>query len=153
MSGSIKITRSCINPPGKDSRDDYNAEWVELQVGSGADLSNHVVEHYINPDTQEQDWSAYYRFGVSERFSPGQRIRIHSGAGEARYEDGVHHRYVAGPGEKGQWRLNNTGDTIRVLDPSHNELDRKAFNGNEGYCAQGSNSDPGPQRKPPTQYA
>lgn len=153
MPGNVKITRACINPPGRDTRDEYNSEWAELQVGSGADLSGHVVEHYINPDTQAQKWSTYYGFAAGERFSAGERIRIHSGAGEARFEGGVHHRYVANEGERGQWRLNNDGDTLRILDESGSELDKKAFNGQEGYCNGKDGSVPGSQRKVKTQYA
>lgn len=153
MPGNVKITRACINPPGKDSRDDYNAEWVELQVAPAADLSGHVVQHFINPETQAREWSPYYRFGPGEAFAAGDRIRVHSGAGEPALEGGIYHRYVADPGEKGQWRLNNTGDTIRVLDAGEQEVDKKAFIGNEGYCADKPSQGSGPQRKPPTQYA
>lgn len=156
MSQQVSITRACINPPGRDDRSNYNAEWVELQVGSAADLDGFRVEHLINPDTNEQAWSLYYLFGDGERFPAGSRIRIHSGAGEARKDEhGVFLRFVADAGEKGQWRLNNTGDALKVLDASQVKLDEKAFNGDEGYCgAKGhSSSEPGHQKKPQTQYA
>ena len=153
MAQNPKITRACINPPGKDDRDNYNAEWVELQVGAETDLSGHTVEHYINPDTQAQAWTPYYRFASNERFPAGAHIRIHSGAGQPKQEGNTHHRYVADAGEKGQWHLNNTGDTIRLLDPNGSKLDEKAFNGKEGYCTGKSDQGSGPQTKPPTQYA
>lgn len=156
MKGQVKITRACINPPGKDERDHYNAEWVELQVGSATDLSGCDVEHLINPETQKQDWSLYYRFGSGESFPAGSHIRIHSGAGNAHQDaQGAYHRYVADDSERGQWRLNNTGDAIRVRDPDKTKLDEKAFNGNEGYCTETGDMppEPKPQKKPPTQYA
>lgn len=151
-----KITRACINPPGKDDRDNYNAEWVELQVGAGSDLSGYEVQHLINPKTQQEEWSRYHQFITEESFQAGTHIRIHSGAGQP-YEDdkGVVHRYVADNGEKGQWRLNNSGDAIRLLNSVSNKIDEKAFTGNEGYCTSTGepSSDSGPQKKPQTQYA
>jgi hypothetical protein len=153
MPANAKITRACINPPGKDNRDAYNSEWVELQVGSESDLSGHIVEHLINPKTQQQGWSVYFQFDTGESFPAGSHIRIHSGAGTAKQDGKTYHRYVADSDEKGQWRLNNDGDAIRLLDPHGTKLDEKAFNGLEGYCDEAGSNDSGPQKKPQTQYA
>jgi len=152
MSSKPKITRACINPPGKDTRDRYNEEWVELEVGSASDLSGYVVDHLIDPRTKRQAWSTYYRFGDGESFSAGARVVIHSGAGEDRGDGNVFHRFVAKDEERGQWRLNNDGDSVRMLDPDGTKVDEKAFTGGEGYCS-GKDGGAGPQKKPQTQYA
>jgi hypothetical protein len=153
MTASPKIVRACMNPPGKDSRDDYNAEWVELQIGAEVDLSGYSVEHFIHPETKRQEWSPYYRFGDEQPFPAGSVIRIYSGAGTARREGGTFHRYVADDEEKGQWCLNNDGDTVRVLTPEDNKLDEKAFTGKEGYCTEEGDRGSSRQKKPQTQYA
>lgn len=151
MSQQIKIAKACINPPGKDTGQNYNNEWVELQVEASVDLGGCELQHYINPDTEQREWATYYRFSQDETFNRGDRIRVHSGSGKAKKDDdGMYHRHVADNEEKGRWWLNNTGDEIRLIDTNNTLIDRKAFTGEEGHCGgQGQ----GEQTKPQTQYA
>lgn len=151
MSQQTRITKACINPPGKDKGQNYNSEWAELQVDSAVDLSGYELHHYINPETQNREWALYYRFLQGEAFSRGDRIRVHSGNGKPkRDDDGTHHRYAADREERGRWWLNNTGDELKLLDAGGALVDRKAFTGEEGHCGgQGQ----GEQKKPQTQYA
>lgn len=153
MPTNVKITRACINPPGKDNRNAYNSEWVELQVGPASDLSGHIIEHLINPKTQQQGWSVYFQFGTGESFPAGSHIRIYSGAGTPKQDGKTFHRYVADGDEKGQWRLNNEGDSIRLLDTRGTKLDEKAFHGREGYCDKAGGHGSGGQERPQSQYA
>lgn len=156
---NVKVSRACINPPGKDNRSNYNAEWVELAIHEDADLSGCELQHLINPHTKRQAWEAYYRFGANERFPKGTKVRVHSGHPPAdvnREPDADHryHRYVCQPGEQGQWRLNNDGDSVKLLAADGTKIDETPFSGQEGYCDEkGSDGNGKPKQHPGTQYA
>lgn len=155
---NVKVSRACINPPGKDDRSDYNAEWVELTVHEDVDFSGYELQHLINPHTKRQAWEPYFRFPAGDRFAKGSKVRVHSGhpptstpSGADR--DDLHHRYVCQPGEQGQWRLNNDGDSVKLLAGDDTKVDETAFSGNEGYCDKGGKGDDQPKQHPKTQYA
>jgi hypothetical protein len=154
MATTFKIHRACIDPPGKDNRNDYNTEWVEIKTDGPADLSGFTLDHFINPQSLKREWSHYYVFGSGENFAGITVIRVHSGHGQShitREADGsqIHHRYVADGEEKGQWRLNDTGDSVRLVSTAGTVVAERTFTA--GHC-DGNNSGK-PQEKPQTQYA
>jgi hypothetical protein len=152
---AAKIHRACIDPPGKDNRNDYNSEWAEVKTEGPANLNNFVLEHLVNPQTAGRAWAPYYVFGPNDNFAGPAIIRVHSGHGQPNITqdaNGVqtHHRYVADGAEKGQWRLNDTGDVLRLVSPNGTVITERAFA--EGHCDSGTSATK-PQEKPQTQYA
>lgn len=127
--GELRIIRASINPPGKDIRGEYNEEWVDLMLLEDTNLDDYEVEHTINPGTPNAALRLYYRFQENTALTAGTIVRIHSGAVEDNLAPapGIIHRYVADPGEKGNWRLNNQRDTIRVLDAGGAVVDTQSF--------------------------
>lgn len=126
---AVKIAAAVINPEGKDLRTDYNAEWVELLVQERMSLDGYIVQHTINPGMPQQAFVDFYTFREARPFPFGSAIRIHSGAARNNPHPapGVIHRYVAGEHERGNWRLNNTVDTFRILNREGRVLHRRTF--------------------------
>lgn len=125
----VHLARAMINPPGRDRRSDYNDEWVEVGLQDTRSLEGYVVEHTLNINTPSERLGVYYRFREPTVFAGGSLIRIHSGAAD-RHEDPPAdriNRYVADPGELGNWRLNNSRERLRVLDPSGAVVDEQTF--------------------------
>ncbi|HMN27196.1 MAG TPA: helix-hairpin-helix domain-containing protein [Caldilineaceae bacterium] len=133
----VKIMRGNLDPLGKDLNRDYNREWLQLKVLRQANLRGVVVQHTINPGTANAALFPYYTFGEETIFPAGTIIRIHSGAAadDPNPDPRFVHRYVADPGERGNWRLNNPFDTVRVLDAAGNELDRRTLEQKLVYLA------------------
>lgn len=123
----VKIMRANLDPVGKDVHGDYNREWVEIQVKRPLNLAGYTVQHTINPGTPQQTFAVYYHFDENTGFAKDTVIRIHSGA-QAQHktpEPNIVHRYVARSGQVGNWRLNNTEDTFRILDPAGRVVDER----------------------------
>jgi hypothetical protein len=123
----VRIMRGNIDPAGKDIHRDYNREWLQIRLLRDANLNGYVVQHTINPGRPNAAFSTYYTFREQTIFPAGTVIRIHSGA-QASHSDpepGVTHRYVAEPGQLGNWRLNNQRDIIRVLDVAGGVVDTR----------------------------
>jgi hypothetical protein len=127
--GELRIIRASINPPGKDLRTEYNEEWVDLMLLEDTNLNGYEVEHTINPGTPDEALERYYLFKNNLILPAGAILRIHSGAAadDPVPSPGVVHWYVADPGEVGNWRLNNQGDTLRVLNPDGEVVDTQSF--------------------------
>lgn len=136
---AVRIIDATIDPEGKDVRSNYNVEWVELLVQERMSLNGYVVEHTINPDTPREAFETYYTFHETKPFAFGTVIRIHSGAERFHTapEDEMLHRYVADADEKGNWRLNNTRDTIRILNPQGVVVHTKTFTSTAGRAGEG----------------
>lgn len=136
---AVRITDATINPEGKDIRSNYNVEWVELLVQERMSLNGYVIEHTINPDTPREAFETYYTFHETTPFAFGTVIRIHSGAARLHTapESGMLHRYVADADEKGNWRLNNTRDTIRILNPQGVVVHTRTFTSTAGGAEEG----------------
>ncbi|MBN1872728.1 MAG: PKD domain-containing protein, partial [Anaerolineae bacterium] len=113
--GVLRIVRANIDPIGKDVGNNYNEEWVDILVLETTNLNNYVLRHVINPGTPREGQETYYSFSEREPFTAGTVVRIHSGAQRHHTapEPEFVHRYRAS--QIGNWRLNNTGDTIFVL--------------------------------------
>jgi hypothetical protein len=131
VSGRACIIQANLNPPGRDPRSDYNSEWVELSMLETANLRGYTVRHTINPDPDkpQQTKQVYYTIQSTITFQRGQVIRIHSGA-QADDHDPPHdmqNLYVADPGERGNWRLNNLYDQIDLVDPQGVVVDTRDF--------------------------
>jgi PKD repeat protein len=126
---SVCVVAARIDPPGKDTSRDYNAEWVDLLVSKTTNLNGFAVQHVINPGMENEGRETYYTFRETTIFPADTLIRIHSGAQreDPDPESGLTHRYRASASEVGNWRLNNTGDTIFILDPSGQEVHSESF--------------------------
>lgn len=137
---AVRISAAVINPEGKDDRTDYNAEWVELLVQERMSLDGYVIQHTINPGTPREAVEEYYTFHETKKFPFGTVIRIHSGA--ARHHDdpesGILHRYRAGENQVGNWRLNNTRDTIRILNPEGVVVHARTFASDAAQAGEGA---------------
>jgi hypothetical protein len=125
----VHLARAMINPAGIDIRSEYNEEWVEIGLADTVNLVGYVVQHTLNIDTPGERLATYYRFTEDTVFEAGSVIRIHSGAAADHTNprgDRIN-RYVADPGELGNWHLNNVRDRLRVLDPEGNVVDEQIF--------------------------
>lgn len=136
---AVRIVDATIDPEGKDVRTDYNLEWVELLVQEAMHLDGYEVQHTINPGTLQEAFETYYTFRETKRLPFGTTLRIHSGAARnhAAPEPERLHRYVAGENQVGNWRLNNTGDTIRVLNPQGVVVHTRTFASTAGQAGEG----------------
>jgi hypothetical protein len=125
----VHLVRAMIDPPGRDVRSDYNDEWVEIGLTDTMSLNGYVVQHTLNIDTPRQRLSTYYTFSEDTVFEAGSIIRIHSGAADRHDNPPADrmNRYVADPGELGNWRFNNVRDRLRILDPAGNVIDEQIF--------------------------
>ena len=136
---AVHIVDAIINPEGRDIRPNYNAEWIELLVQERMGLDGYVVQHTINPGTPREAFEDYYTFRETKRFPFGTTIRIHSGA--ARHHTNPEpdrlHRFVAGEDQVGNWRLNNTRDTIRILNPQGVVVHTRTFTSTAGQAGEG----------------
>lgn len=113
------IQQVCANPIGNDHRAGFNAEWVELRIWRSDDLCGHKIVHLANPRTPRERWDVFYVLPVGSRFSIGTLLRIHSGQGTPHADsNGVFHRYTGKP-----FRINNTGDVLRVQSPTGEVFD------------------------------
>lgn len=137
---AVRIVDATIDPEGKDVRTNYNAEWIELLVQERMSLDGYVVQHTINPGTSQAAFVDYYTFRETKRFPFGTTIRIHSGAARNHNqpEPEILHRYVAGADQVGNWRLNNTRDTIRILNPEGVVVHTRTFASTAGQAGEGT---------------
>lgn len=136
-----KIGRVCVNPPGPDKGPNRGREFVEVAVGSSNNLRGHRLEHLANPDMPDQHWRSFFDFPHSANHSLGETVRIYAGGGQdGRDSKGIYCYYAAGPGGSGRPWLNNTGDTVRLLDDCGNEIDRRRL---QGYECEDASGNPG----------
>ncbi len=126
-----QIGRVCANPPGRDRGQDKNQEFVEVLSGSGS-LAYYRLQHVANPKSQNPKWEDFFVFPTTAVFGRGTRVVVHNGAGTDGYDAQGHFNYhTAGHGGKGNWKLNNDGDIVRLLDPQGNEVSRRVLRGDE----------------------
>lgn len=127
--GPVRISAAVIDPPGRDTGQDFNLEWIELFLLEHLDLSGYIVQHTYGLQAREADFRTYYTFENEWRFAAGARIQIHSGKQSTHLKpaSGVLHRYVVGIRGKPRWLLNNRGDTLRILDSRGSEVLRGAL--------------------------
>ncbi|MBI5960842.1 MAG: hypothetical protein HY866_19040 [Chloroflexi bacterium] len=125
----VHLARAMINPAGVDVRPQYNGEWVEVGLADTVNLAGYVVQHTLNIDTPRERLATYYRFTENTVFEAGSVIRIHSGAAAHHADPPLDriNRYVADPGEVGNWHFNNMRDRLRILDPAGNVIDEQIF--------------------------
>src|SRR5690606_29099875 len=114
----VRIIRANIDPPGKDVRTDYNAEWVDICLLREVNLNGFVVQHTVNPDTTAEAIATFHTFSETGVLPAGTIVRLHSGSRlqHDNPEPDLVHRYVAADTGTGNWRLNNRRETIRILD-------------------------------------
>ena len=136
---AVRIVDAVIDPEGRDLRTDYNVEWIELLIQVRMSLDGYVVQHTINPGTPREAFEDYYTFRESKSLPFGTTIRIHSGAARnhTNPEPDRLHRYVAGEDQVGNWRLNNTRDTIRILNPDGVVVHTRTFASTAGQAGGG----------------
>jgi hypothetical protein len=127
--GSVRVLRASIDPPGRDNRTDYNVEWIDLCLLQPVNLNGFVIQHTINPGRPEEALVNYHRLSETGVLPTGSVVRVHSGSrlNDADPEPGMTHRYVADDTERGNWRLNNLRETIRVLDAAGAVQDTRSF--------------------------
>ena len=130
VNGPLKIINAVIDPEGRDKPGEYNLEWIELLVLEDLDLTGFQIQDLSKPGTDQESYHRYYEFEKNSRYSSGTILRIHSGANPAvdvSDPPGVIHLYVAKQGQKGKWRLNNSGDTVRIIDKNKTNIHWRCF--------------------------
>lgn len=126
-----KIGRVCVNPPGPDKGPSRGREFIEVDVGLSGNLRGHRLEHLANPNTSDQHWLSFFDFPASATHKPGETVRVYEGNGsDGPDSKGTYCYYAAGPSGSGRPWLNNTGDTVRLVE-SGREIDRRVLQGNE----------------------
>lgn len=129
--GLVQIIQASIDPPGLDVGSNYNDEWIEIMVMETTSLRGFSVQHTINPGEPTEGFRTYFAFEEETTFAAGTIIRIHSGVpspdAEQADRPGFAERFTTPAGQVGQWWLNNTGETIRVLDPNGGLVDIQTF--------------------------
>jgi PKD repeat protein len=136
---AVRIVDAVIDPEGKDQRSDYNVEWIELLIQERMSLDGYIIQHTINPGTPREAFEDYYTFRENKSLPFGTTIRIHSGAAQndPNPEPDRLHRYVADEHQVGNWRLNNTRDTIRILNPDGVVVHTRTFTSTAGQAGGG----------------
>lgn len=130
-----RIGRVCVNPPGNDRGQDRAGEWVEVIVGPSGDLGGHELQHRVFPSGR---WEALHRFPEGFKLVPGTPVVVHAGHGRSGPNPhGVYHLFT-----RANWRLNNDGDIVRLLDPRASEFHRRELRGDE---CEGTPSGRGPE--------
>lgn len=126
-----QIGRVCANPPSRDRGQDKDNEFVEVISGKGS-LAGHRLQHVTNPKSQNPHWKDLFEFSAMATFGLGTQVIVHSGRGTDGYDNhGHYHYYLNGSTGQGSWKLNNDGDTVRLLDIKGVEISRRVLQGNE----------------------
>lgn len=125
---SHRIGKVCMNPPGNDTHQSRTQEFVDIELGSSRDISNHVLQHLANPGEADAHWGVMFKFPSDATFSSCTTVRVHNGAGKAGYNQArtVYH-YYSGK----NWLLNNDGDVVRLLNAEACEVCRRVLSGSE----------------------
>lgn len=112
---NLKKLALCADPVGRDSAANPNAfEWI-LFAREGS-VKDFIIEHLINPQHQHghpPEYKPWVKLDV-EPPAYASEVMFRSGHGEPRM-DGSRYVYFTG---RSNPALNNTGDRIRVKDPS-----------------------------------
>jgi hypothetical protein len=120
-----EIVNACIDPPGKDNPGaNKNQEFVQIERHGS--LENHTVQHLVAPGTSHTKFETYFHFQID--VPPAAKyVIIHSGTGTAKLENSVYHVYADSLSDTGRWWLNNTGEHIKLLNPSGKLVHEKLF--------------------------
>lgn len=125
---SHQIGKVCINPPGSDTRQSRTHEFVDIELGSPRDVSNHLLQHIANPGEANEHWAIMFKFPKDAKFSSCTTVRVHNGEGKAGYNQArTTYHYYSGK----NWLLNNSGDVVRLLSADACEVCRRVLSGNE----------------------
>jgi hypothetical protein len=121
--GPVKIIGARLRQSDM-SGTDFNAESLDLLIESDADISGFSVEYTGGGGGSTM--ISYWTCGVEPVLPAGTVLRIHAGAHpleEAATPECLH-RYATPAGEGGRWRLNEAGDTVRLVDAAGVERQR-----------------------------
>lgn len=126
------IGKVCANPPGLDDRGKVNSEFVDVTVGGGGHLGGVRLQHLVDPHTSREHFADVVQFPVGLHLAPGTTVRVHMGGGKNGVgSNGIYHWYAGGEHGRGNYRLNNGGDIVRLLDSPGHELARRVLTGRE----------------------
>ncbi len=127
-----QIGKVCANLPGKDKGQGKEAEFVQVIAGTSGDVSGYVLQHLANPQSSNSHPVNMFVFPSNSRFVPNSSIIVHNGGGNNGYDSaGNYHIYTAGLHGTGNWKLNNKGDIVTLLNAQKNEVSRRVLQGNE----------------------
>lgn len=127
-----RIGKVCANPPGKDKGQNKDEEFVQVIVGTSGDISDYVLQHLANPKGSNTHPANIYVFPTNSKFGSSTSVVVHNGGGRNGYDSsGNYHVYTAGLHGKGNWKLNNDGDTVTLLNAQEQEVSRRVLQGSE----------------------